>query len=161
MRKSFILAIFIVITLFFSPINIHAKTLENVSKDVNVLQKIDNSFLNVREVHNLKKKTTTAGGNVSSCDAILGSTQNEDSVAWLIQKILDYARVIGPILVFVLSSIDFAKVIILSDDDSMAKAKKKLGIRIILIVALFLIPTITEVLLDTFGVITHSACGFK
>ena len=53
-------------------------------------------------------------------------------------------------MVVILSSLDFAKAIITSDDDSMKKAEKKLVIRLVLAVALFLIPTLVSVLLNIF-----------
>ena len=45
--------------------------------------------------------------------------------AWLLQQILNYVKILGPILVVILSSLDFAKAIITSDDDSMKKSRKK------------------------------------
>ena len=88
---------------------------------------------------------------VTDCVGILGNPNNEDSVAWLLQQILNYIKILGPILVVILSSLDFAKAIIASDDESMKKAEKKLMIRLILAVALFLVPTLVDVMLDLFG----------
>ena len=100
-------------------------------------------------------------GKVDECDAILGSTQDEESVAWLLQQVLNYIRILGPILVVILSSIDFAKSIMANDDDSMKKAQKKLMIRLILAVALFLVPTLVTVLLNIFGITTNETCGLQ
>ncbi len=100
-------------------------------------------------------------GKVDECDAILGSTQDEESVAWLLQQVLNYIRILGPILVVILSSMDFAKSIMANDDDSMKKAQKKLMIRLILAVALFLVPTLVTVLLNIFGITTNETCGLQ
>ena len=62
-------------------------------------------------------------------------------------------------MVVILSSIDFAKVIISSDDEAMGKATKKLGSRLILAAMLFFIPLLVEVLLDLFGF--TSVCGIN
>ena len=43
----------------------------------------------------------------------------------------------------------------------MKKAEKKLAIRLVLAIALFLIPTLVSVLLDTFGITTDAICGLK
>ena len=59
----------------------------------------------------------------------------------------------------VLSSIDFTLCIVNSDDDSMAKAKKKLGQRLILAALLFFVPTISMALLDIFGITADPTCG--
>ena len=91
----------------------------------------------------------------------MGSTSDEDSVAWLVQKVLNYIQILGPLLVVILSSIDFAKVIIMSDDDAMAKATKKLTTRLILAASLFFLPVIVSVLLNTFGITTNAVCGLK
>ena len=61
----------------------------------------------------------------------------------------------------VLSSIDFAKVIIKSDDEAMAKAQKKLIIRLILAALLFFIPLLVEVMLDVFGFTSSATCGLQ
>ena len=98
---------------------------------------------------------------IDDCDSILGSTKDEDSVAWLLQQILNYAKIIGPILVAILSSLDFAKAIMASDDENMKKAESKLMIRLILAVALFLIPTLVSVILNIFGITTDQICGLE
>ncbi len=100
-------------------------------------------------------------GQPSDCNSILGSTQDEESVAWLLQQLLNYVKILGPILVAILSSLDFAKSIIASDDEGMQKAQKKLLIRLILAVALFLIPTLVSVLLNIFGITTNEICGLQ
>ena len=117
------------------------------------------------------KAKTTAKSNVNistdnyeqpqNCDSLLGSTSDENSVAWLVQKILNYIQILGPILVVILSSIDFAKVIITGDDDAMAKATKKLTTRLVLAASLFFLPILVSVLLNTFGVTTDATCGLK
>ena len=104
----------------------------------------------------------TSGYNQEqNCDTLLGNPENEDSVAWLVQKILNYIQILGPILVVILSSIDFAKVIITSDDDSMAKATKRLTTRLILAASLFFLPVLVSVLLNTFGLTSDPTCGLK
>ena len=99
--------------------------------------------------------------NCSSDTSLLGNPNDPVSVAWLLQQILNYTRVIGPILVIVLSSVEFAKVIIQSDDEAMGKAQKKLINRLILVVALFFVPTLVQVLLQIFGITGDPTCGLK
>lgn len=98
-----------------------------------------------------------------SCETILGSRDDpdyEDSVLWIIDKALQVIQIGGPILVVILSSIDFARVVINGEDDAMAKAGKKLGIRLALAVALFFIPVLVNVVLDVFG-LTGSSCNLQ
>lgn len=97
----------------------------------------------------------------ADCNSLLGSTQDKESVAWLLQQILNYIKILGPILVVILSGMDFAKVIVTSDDDSMKKAQKKLVVRLCAAVALFFIPTLVSVLLTIFGITTDQICGLQ
>ena len=92
---------------------------------------------------------------------MLGDPNDENSVAWLLQQILNYIRALGPMIVIVMSGIEFTKVIISSDDDGMAKAQKKLITRLILVAALFFVPTIVLALLDLFGMTNDPTCGLK
>ena len=66
------------------------------------------------------------------CKGILGNPDNEDSVAWFLVKILDYLKLLGPLMILVLSSLDFAKAILMSDDESLKKAQSSLITRLIL-----------------------------
>lgn len=91
----------------------------------------------------------------------LGNVEDEDSVAWLIQKILNYIRIVGPVIVLVLTSVDYLRALIQSDDETMAKINKKLGTRLVLIVLLFLIPTLVNVVLSLVGYDTTATEDFK
>ena len=70
------------------------------------------------------------------------------SVGAILRTILGYIRIIGPVLVVLLSAIDFIKAIFGFDEKAMGTAQRKLIIRLIAAVALFLVPTLVEVLLD-------------
>ena len=95
------------------------------------------------------------------CNSIFGSVGDQGSVAWLINELLNYARIIGPMLVLVLSSLDFAKAIIQNDDDTMKKAQKKLIYRLMLAAVLFFIPSLVTLVLEIFGFTSGAACGIK
>lgn len=117
-------------------------------------------------IHSLNPKTDIWNNeeeteNCTGSNSILGDIEDEDSVAWLVQQILNYIKILGPILVVLLSSIDFISVIVKSDDEAMAKAQKKLILRLILAVLLFLIPTLVEAILQIFGITGNSTCGLQ
>lgn len=80
------------------------------------------------------------------CPAIF--SKKPGSVGDILRTILGYIRVIGPILVILLSAIDFIKAIFGFDEKAMSNAYHKLIIRLIAAIALFLIPTLVEVLLN-------------
>ena len=66
----------------------------------------------------------------------------------MLVTILNYIKVIGPILVVLLSAIDFVKAVFSSDDKAIKEAQSKLIIRLIAAIALFLVPTLIQVLLS-------------
>lgn len=97
----------------------------------------------------------------ANCNSILGNPEKEDSVAWLLQQILNYIKILGPILVIVFSSIDFAKAIVVSDEENMRKVQKRFIIRLLAAALLFFIPMLVTVLLEIFGMTTDPLCGLK
>ena len=100
-------------------------------------------------------------GANDNCVGILGNPNDSKSVAWLVQKILDYMRVIAPFIVVIMSGIDFAKVVILSDDENMKKAQSKLITRLLLAGSLFFLVEIVRALLALFGLTTNPLCGIN
>lgn len=97
-----------------------------------------------------------------SCTQIFGSPTDKESIAYLIQKLLNYIKIAGPILVILLSSIDFVKVIWTSDDENMKKAQQKLGKRLVAAVLLFLLPTLIGLMFNLINnSITDPTCGIK
>ncbi len=103
-----------------------------------------------------------ASSGLSSCSSILGDVNDEDSVAWLVQRLLNYVKILGPTIAIILGSIDFGKAIITSDEENMKKAQNRFVKRIIAAIALFFVPLLTQVLLGLFGITSDNAsCGLK
>ena len=71
--------------------------------------------------------------------------------AWLI-KILKIIRYIIPVLVIILSVLDYIGAVASADDDAMKKATKKFTKRIIASVVIFLLPVILQFLFDIFKI---------
>lgn len=94
-------------------------------------------------------------------DSLLGSYDDPDSVAWLLQKVFNYVKLLGPFIVLVMSGIDFAKVIVMGDDEGMKKAQSKLMVRLILAASLFFLPGIITALLEIFGITSSGICGLQ
>ena len=150
MRKKIIVFLFIAFSIFCVCPNVNAKVVNNnFTSDIYIL---DNEDL----LDDYNKDQECIGGN-----SLLGDPNDPNSVAWLLQHFLDYIKIIGPVLVIILSSIDFASVIVKGDDDAMAKAKKKLTTRLILAGCLFFIPIFVTLLLDLFGITGNATCGLK
>lgn len=91
------------------------------------------------------------------CDDIF-KLNEEGSVGWILNTIFNYIKVIGPVLVVLLSAVDFIKAVVGSDEKAMKKAQSKLVIRLIAAVALFLIPTLVQLLLQFINVSLDPEC---
>ena len=100
--------------------------------------------------------STTGDLGANNCDeSLFGDINTKDTPAWIINKILKYFRIIAPMIVLVLSALDFAKALISSDDEVMQKNYKKLISRLVLILALYFVPLLVDILLQIFGL----TCG--
>ena len=154
--------------IMFSSFSVSAKSL--VTNDIKIN---DYAQVAAKKTTTTNGKTTTANNNNQNqnqttdtelkCEgdnSILGNINDENSVAWLINEILNYLKVIGPFLILILSSIEFVRAILTSDDESLAKAQKNLITRLILAAALFLLPDLIMVVLNVFGITTNEICMF-
>ncbi len=149
--KYKVLLIFLLSFIFFTPVVINAKTIDTNSRTIAVkLENTGDSF----------NFNDSDYDNPQDCNSIFGSTNDPDSVAWLIQKALDIVKVLGPVLVLLLSSIDFLKVSFSGDEKAMKDAQRKLGIRLLLAISLLLLPFLVQWILEFFK-ITSSTCGIK
>lgn len=87
-----------------------------------------------------------------TCATVLGNANDpaHEDVAWLLQKILNYIRIFGILLVLVFSALEFSKVILSNDYEALKKAQHKTIYRVGGIVALLLLPMLVNFLLGLF-----------
>ena len=114
-----------------------------------------NSGGNGNSGHNNNQELGCTGDN-----SLLGDPDDPNSVAWLVQKALNYVKLAGPLLVLVFTCIDYLKALVQSDDDTMTKNNKKLVTRIMLALLLFFIPLLVNVVLEQFAYSTIT-CGLE
>lgn len=81
-----------------------------------------------------------------SCSGILSP-----SFVDLIEEILGYIRIIVPILVIVLGTLDFTKAVFAEEKDELSKATSKFTKRCIMAVVVFFVPTILSFLVKTYN----------
>ena len=152
MKKALLVGIFTFLSVFaFFPVHAQALT---VSDSVVFLAKTP-AVTSTSDISDWSQNTNQD----QSCDSILGDPNDENSVAWLLNKILTYVTIVGMVLVVVLSSIDFLKVIAKSDDEAIQKAAKRLGLRLVFAGLLFFVPTLTAAILDIFGLTAECSIG--
>lgn len=110
----------------------------------------------------IKSNATLDGLNqkYDSCSQLI-DTKTEGSFGWLLQRLLNYIKIAGPILVVLLSALDFIKAIASSEEEALKKAQSRLVIRLIAALALFLVPTFVELLLGLINGISDPTCGLK
>jgi len=83
----------------------------------------------------------------------------------LIDKILTYVRILIPILALALGMVDFATAVLGNKEEDMKKAQARFIKRIIIAIAIFLVPSIIKLLLDLAneawknGLFGNSNCG--
>lgn len=150
----------------FSSFNVSAKSISYQANSNQKIATINDYFLIADDTDKANTDKTDDNNDVQydqelECEGLLGDPNNEDSVAWFIVKILNYLRLLGPLMVLVLSSLDFAKAILTSDDESLKKAQSNLITRLILAALLFVLPTLIEVILDIFGITSSDICIFN
>ena len=78
-------------------------------------------------------------------------------VGWLF-KIIKWIRYIVPILLILLSVLDFMKAIASDSEDEMRKVGSKFVKRLIVAAIIFLLPLMLEFLLGIFGIATSDYC---
>ena len=83
----------------------------------------------------------------TSCELI------SDDVVKVLNDYMNVLRVLIPIILFVLGTVDFAKATFASKDDDMKKAQQAFFKRIIICVIIFFIPTFVNLVIKLFNII--------
>lgn len=83
-------------------------------------------------------------------DTLFGNPSDSatPSMAYLLSQLMLYIKIIVPILIIVLGSIDLFKAVVSSNEDEMKKAQKKFVKRIIAGVCVFFIPVLVNLLMN-------------
>ena len=95
------------------------------------------------------------------CDVIFGSPSDPDSLRSFINDILQYPKILVPIIVIGLGMIDLAKAVLAAKEDMMRKAQSTFIKRVFIGVALFFVPTIVNILMHFADIVLGGAnsCG--
>lgn len=70
------------------------------------------------------------------------------SIRYLVNQILTYVRIIVPILIILLGSLDFAKAVLQGKEEEMKKIQKKFLMRIVAGIAVFFAPVIVNLVMS-------------
>jgi len=97
-----------------------------------------------------------------TCESLFyDNNGNFNDFGKLLQDLFLLIKVLAPILLIGLSSLDYIKAITSKDADELKKANDRFVKRLIAAVALFLLPFILDFVFDIFGVYDMQTCGIK
>ncbi|MBR5662909.1 MAG: hypothetical protein IKX00_04630 [Bacilli bacterium] len=94
----------------------------------------------------------------NQCQKILGDPSKAGDFAYYLDKTFKFIKFLAPLILIVVSIIDYVKVIASSDADLISKTNKKTIIRLIFALLLFMLPIIISYLLTLLG--AQGKCEF-
>ena len=143
MKYKKIILVFVGILLSSLKINVYAIE-NNYTNSLN--NNLTYSETNKSNVINIDNKYSISGNNVSnsklSCGQLIDSSTTK-----LLNDFLKYPRYAVPAIIIVLGSLDFFKAVTAGKEDEMKKAQKTFIKRVIIGVAVFLVPLLVNVII--------------
>ena len=101
--------------------------------------------------------------SILDCKALLGGDGTDTSLVDLLKTGLNVIKIIVPIILIVLGSLDFAQAVFASNEDAIKKAQSKFIKRLIIAAIIFLVPSVLKVILQLansiWGNIDATFCG--
>ena len=101
--------------------------------------------------------------NILDCKSLLGGDNVDNSLFELLHTIVLAVKIIVPIMLLALGSLDFAQAVFASNEDGVKKAQSKFIKRLVIAVVIFLIPSFLGVILrianSIWGNIDPTFCG--
>ncbi len=138
MNKKIKYILLFVILLFSTSTSVYA-----ISKTtINQINNYDYSVTVLTADHDYKISGNNPSTNKLSCGQLIDS-----SVIKLLDDFLKYPRYIVPAIIIVLGSIDFFKAVVAGKEDEMKKAQRTFVKRVIIGVAVFLVPLLIKVII--------------
>lgn len=111
------------------------------------ISKVNVNASTVRRFDNIEINYLDGQSSSVSCDGLITSEGLE-----IIQEILNWIRIIAPILLIIFVAFDLASAVVSQDNDAIGKATKKIVPRMIGVALLFFVPTIIRAILDMQGI---------
>ncbi len=94
-----------------------------------------------------------------NCESIFKSDGEYNSLYYALQDGFKIMKFAAPILVIILSTIDYVKAITSHDAEGLKKANGKFVKRLIIGILIFLLPFLLDFLFETFGIYDLETCG--
>lgn len=166
MKKNILFLIIFLVTIFGINTSVNAKSIHPSISALNIVEyRFDDD--------DPKDATNAPGSNISSietdtkdytpsksnCPIFVNSDGTTNQLYELVQEAFTFIKILTPILVGVLSLIDYIKAITSSNDDEIKKATQRTIKRLVIGVLLFFLPFLLDLLFDIFGLTDVSRCG--
>ena len=166
MKKNILFLIIFLVAIFGINTSVNAKS---THPSISVLNIVEYRFND----DDPKDATNAPGSNISSietdtkdytpsksnCPIFVNSDGTTNQLYELVQEAFTFIKILTPILVGVLSLIDYIKAITSSNDDEIKKATQRTIKRLVIGVLLFFLPFLLDLLFDIFGLTDVSRCG--
>ena len=81
-----------------------------------------------------------------SCSGIL-----DPELVDIINEIFGWVKILVPIILIVLSTIDYSKAVLISEKDETMQATKRLSKRIVIAIIIFFLPTLIHLVVDIYN----------
>lgn len=94
-----------------------------------------------------------------NCESVFKKNGEYNSLYYALQDAFTFIKFLAPVLVIVLSSMDYIKAITSHDAEGLKKANSKFIKRLVIGVLIFLLPYILDFLFEAFGVYDIQTCG--
>ena len=101
---------------------------------------------------------TPVDPEVLDCNSLLGSPKIQGQPAFYLQIVFDVMKYVAIAIVIIFSILDFTGAVASQDNDAIKKSTKKLIIRLVLCVVIFVLPTILEFVFTLIDVYSPSTC---
>lgn len=112
---------------------------------------------NAKSILDLVESGGNIGNSVQTCSDIIGDPNEEGDFAYYLNSAFNFIQYLGPVILIIISIIDYARAISSGDKDIISKLNKKSVTRIIFVFLLFFIPLLIKIILTMFGM--YSNCG--
>lgn len=94
-----------------------------------------------------------------NCNSIFVKNGEYNQLYYVLQDGFTLIKFAAPILVIVLSSMDYIKAIVSHDAEDLKKANGKFTKRLVIGVLIFLLPFLLDFLFEAFGLFDLNTCG--
>ena len=105
--------------------------------------------------------TNPSQNDSTDCDSLMGDPDDPDDPAYYITLAFDIIKYLALIILIVMSVIDFLGAVASHDEDILNKTIKKIGVRAIICVIIFLLPMLIRFALSYLDERAAQVCGLR